>query len=168
MTEQCKQAIARRDEYARQLDAMTRERDQWRLTADNALAQVEKLTAERDEYRDQADNYAAVVTEHEKRIAELEKQLALGDAITDRLTTDLAKMPHTPDGTLVVLGETTLWTRHRGETAKCWPWQITRHAGVMFVLGQWMDGCTSFTQEVMLSDCYGSEAALTKAEGRDA
>lgn len=81
------------------------------------------------------------------------------------LEAELAKRPRTPDGTLVVLGETELWTRHRGETANCWPWQLTRHAGIMFVLGQWRDGCTSFTQEFMLSQCYGTEAALLESEG---
>lgn len=87
----------------------------------------------------------------------LRQQLATANA-------DLAKMPRTPDGTLVVLGETRLYTRRRGEVAECTPWQITRQAGMTFVVGAWRDGCTVTTQEVMLPQCYGSEAALLKGE----
>ncbi len=117
----------------------------------------ELLRAERDRYRQQVVNYAI-------QIAQLQSEKdALTQAHAD-MCEQLAKMPRTPDGTLVVLGETELYTRSRGEVAECTPWQITRQAGITYVMGVWRDGCSAVTQEVMLSRCYGSEASLLKGE----
>jgi hypothetical protein len=116
-------------------------------------ARIVTIEAERDEYREQADNYAAVIREHEKRIAELDAQLA--------------KMSHTPDGVLVVLGETTLYVRAHGwnEHGKVDGFD-KGNDGEIIVYGYWSDPAGGrYRGQRNLSDCYGSEAALIESEG---
>lgn len=144
-------------EYGRRIDAITRERDQWRTAADNALAQVNELATQRDEYRQQDDNLRADNLRQAERIA--------------TLMADLAKMPRTPDGVLVVLGETTLYTRYSDCICHGVPLAIKHRrngvgkASTVLVEPRWWygEGLQFCRWSAPLEDCYGSDANLLKA-----
>lgn len=82
----------------------------------------------------------------------------------DHVREQLAKMPHTPDGTLVVLGETVVWRRRYDDTLL--------HGVVVgvdvadkTVHAKWYSGDKFvYEQTVSMVDCYGSEASLLKGE----
>jgi hypothetical protein len=84
--------------------------------------------------------------------------------VRDGLATQLAKMKHTQDGVLVVLGKTIIWrTRYDG---------MDLHGVVvgMDVVdktfhARWYENMDfRYEQTVAMSRCYGSEAALLKGE----
>ncbi len=91
----------------------------------------------------------------------------------DDLAQQLAKMPHTPDGALVVLGETRLYcpATRGGVIGTCIPYKISvgyiqrGETPEPLVTGAWrFNDAHSVIQSVPLSWCYGSEASLLKAE----
>ncbi len=83
------------------------------------------------------------------------------------LRDQLAAMPRTPDGTLVVLGVTTLWNRQSdGRVFSCKPHTLLLGGddGVS-VSGPWLTNKGErISGPIRLSQCYGSESALTKGE----
>ena len=93
----------------------------------------------------------------------------LGGLINERnrYRDQLAKMPRTPDGVLVVLGETTAWRRScRGEVV--FGKVCTIAVGLRGVLcGATWIATTGEQRGYALTDfatCYGSEAKLLEAE----
>jgi hypothetical protein len=81
------------------------------------------------------------------------------------LARDRLAMPTTPDDTLVVLGETELWTRVGDCVISCVPKILTLGVPSIFVTGEWLwpDG-KRFARNVCVDCCYGSEANLLEAE----
>jgi hypothetical protein len=113
-------------------------------------AYIALLTDNRDDYRKQARDYRDSMLASDKRLVDL--------------ATQLATMPRTPDGTLVVLGETVLWRRRYGGAILHGVAVGVDVADKTFH-AKWHDGDEArYEQTVAMSRCYGSEASLLKAE----
>lgn len=124
---------------------------------------IDALIADRDEYRDQADNYAMVIAGHETRIAALENIVAAAATLHEAQRKDLAAMPRTPDGTLVVLGETELW-RLRHDGAMLHGVIVGIDIADKTVHAKWFCGANfAYEQTVAMRHCRGTEAAIIEA-----
>lgn len=169
MADSLRDVKAERDDYRQQADEYAAVIVGHESKIAELTGTLDLITADRDHYLLQCNKGAAEITSLDTRIEELQSNVdGLTQAHAD-MSDDLAEMPRTPDGVLVVLGETVLWRRScHGELLNGIVTSLSLGHECVLCIASWESPAGEPRGHNMIdfSTCRGSEAELLKAEAK--